>query len=70
MSGCGCEDLMIEQSIKESRKAIRKKSEFKKRSKDCPWRSILKCTVLHSAGRFGSDGCTFENCPFMYWQEN
>lgn len=41
-------------------------SVFKNLSKTCPWRSYLKCKVLHSAGEFGSDGCKIDNCAPMH----
>jgi hypothetical protein len=38
-------------------------------STKCPWRSVLKCDVLHSAGLYGDDGCTKEHCGVLFWIE-
>jgi len=42
---------------------------FNEISIKCPWRSVLKCDVLHSAGYFGKDGCKKENCGVLFWIE-
>ena len=42
---------------------------FNALSRKCPWRSVLKCNVLHSAGRFGKDGCKKDNCGVLFWIE-
>jgi len=46
---------------------VRVKPVFSSIAEGCPWRSQLKCLVLHAAGRYGEDGCIESHCAFVYW---